>query len=111
MAKHCFNTAHLLRNLILVFAFLPNFACAETVKGGLSVSLTITTIPQPATTIAGRQFTSGAAEISVARAGFRNIQALGQAGQNYYFAGVRQGRLYEIAVSVVGGRIMRVTPA
>ncbi|MDE2444942.1 MAG: hypothetical protein KGO94_02110 [Alphaproteobacteria bacterium] len=98
----------MLRNLLLVLVFLPTLACAETSSSGVSVSLTITNIPQPAFSISGRHFTAGAAEITVQRAGFRNIQSLGQAGQNYFFAGQRQGRLYEVAVSITGGRITRV---
>ncbi len=99
----------MLRILSVAIMLFPCFAFAETITSNVNVAVTITTIPQAPVRFYGSRFTQGAASISVSRAGFSNIQSLGQAGSNYYFSGVRQGRLYEVAVSISGGRIMRVT--
>ena len=87
---------------------MPIAAQAASTSGSVDVSVTITNLPQPAVRFYGSRFTQGAAQISVSQAGFRDIQALGQSGRNYYFSGVRQGRLYEIAVAVANGRIISV---
>ena len=98
----------MLRILLIASVLVPISAQAASTSGGLDVSVTITNLPQPIVRFDGSRFTQGAAAISVDRAGFRNVQALGQSGRNYYFSGVRQGRLYEIAVAVSNGRIVSV---
>jgi hypothetical protein len=82
---------------------------AASSSSNLNVDVTITNIPQAPVRFYGSRFTQGAASISVSRAGFSNIQSLGQEGANSYFSGVRQGKLYEVTVSISGGRIIRVT--
>jgi hypothetical protein len=99
----------LLRILVLASLLISGPAFAEETSANVNVAVTITNIPQAPVRFYGSRFTQGAASISVSRAGFSNIQSLGQAGRNYYFAAVRHGRLYEVAVSIKGGRIMRVT--
>jgi hypothetical protein len=98
-----------LRNLLLASLFISGSAYAASTSSNVNVAVTITNIPQAPVRFYGSRFTQGAASISVSRAGFSNIQSLGQAGRNYYFSAVRQGRLYEVAVSVSNGRIIRVT--
>jgi hypothetical protein len=99
----------LLRILVLASLLISGPALADETSANVNVAVTITNIPQAPVRFYGSRFTQGAASISVSRAGFSNIQALGRAGRNYYFSGVRQGRLYEVAVSVSNGRIIRVT--
>ena len=99
----------MLRILSVAIMLLPQLAFADTISNKLNVSVTITRLPQPIIRFSGSRFTQGAASISVTRAGFRDIQPLGLSGVNYYFSGVREGRLYEIAVAAKNGRIMRVT--
>jgi hypothetical protein len=98
-----------LRILLLTSLLISEPAFAASTSGKVNVAVTITRIPQAPVRFYGSRFTQGAASISVSRAGFSNIQPLGQAGTIYYFSGVRRGRLYEVAVSVSNGRIMQVT--
>jgi len=99
----------MLRVLLVATMLIPQLAFADTSSGTVNASVTITNIPQPIVRLNGSRFTQGAASITVSRAGFNDIQSLGQAGPNYYFSGVRNGRLYEIAVAQANGRIMSVT--
>ncbi len=99
----------MLRILLLFVLLVPQLALADTSSSGVHVAVTIIRQALPQQRLSTSTYTQGAAEITVIRAGFRNIQPLGKAGVNYYFSGVRQGRLYEIAVAVSSGRIMRVT--
>lgn len=99
----------MLRILTIIALLFPISAQAESASGSLNVAVTITRLPQAPIRVSGSRFTQGAASISVSNAGFRDIQPLGQAGANYYFSGVRQGRLYEIAVGVADGRLIRAT--
>lgn len=99
----------MLRILVLALLLLPTGVQAASNLGSMDVAVTITRLPQAPVRFSGSRFTQGAATISVSNAGFRDVQPLGQAGANYYFSGVRQGRLYEIAVAVANGRIIRVT--
>jgi hypothetical protein len=98
----------MLRLLLVVIMLFPHLAFADTISANISVSVTITRVPQPVGNFSGRRFTQGAASISVSRAGFHNIQPLGLSGVNYYFSAVRAGRLYEIAVAAQNGRILSV---
>ena len=98
-----------MRIFLTLLLLIPSLAYADTSTADVNVSVTIVSIPQPLQEFYGSRFTQGAATISVSRAGFSKIQPLGRAGRNYYFYGVRQGRLFEIAVAVANGRIMQVT--
>jgi hypothetical protein len=99
----------MLRMLSVAIILSPCFAFANSTSSNVNVTVNITKIPQAPVRFYGSRFTLGAASISVSRAGFSKVQPLGRSGRNYYFSAVRQGRLYEVAVSISGGRIMRVT--
>ncbi len=99
----------MLRIFVLASLLISGPAFADETSANVNVAVTITNLPQPPIRFYGSRFTQGAASISVSRAGFSKIQSLGQAGRNYYFSAVRQGRLYEVAVSVSNGRIMRIS--
>ena len=98
----------MLRILSVVVVLIPQLAFADTISGQVNASVTITRISQPIVRFSGSRFTQGAASLSVTQSGFRDVQSLGMSGVTYYFSGVRQGRLYEIAVAAENGHILSV---
>jgi|GEM_PF-7003459 len=58
-----------------------------------------------------KRYTSGAAAVSVRRAGFGMLSSAQQVGAVYWFTASRSGVLYRIAVSVRDGTVVRIDPA
>ena len=58
-----------------------------------------------------KRYTWGAATISLKSAGFADMRRISRSGRLYWFAAVRDGRAYRVAVSIATGAVVKVIPA
>jgi hypothetical protein len=92
----------------VILHLMMTVATAGQSSAGFKVGLTIGGAARasvPSTT-----YTWGAAAISVAEAGFDNLQRAEKTNSLYWFTGDRDGSSFRIAVSITSGAVIEVIP-
>jgi len=96
--------------------FLASAAMAGQTSASFAVGIVIggpqtRSAAAPPTQSQSKRYTWGAAAISLKTAGFADMRRISRSGRLYWFAAVRDGRAYRIAVSVTTGAVVKVIPA
>ena len=103
----------------MIFGVIATLAADEAVagqtSGGFTVGITITgkkvQAASQAAPLPARQYTWGAAAVSLARAGFADPRRIEASETLYWFTAKRDGGRYRVAVSIASGEIVKVIPA
>ena len=94
----------------LAAAILTGPASAGQTSGRFTVGITITGKKLKPPPLPVRQYTWGAAAVTLARAGFADPQRLEASETLYWFTAARDGEHYRVAVSIASGEIVKVIP-
>ena len=85
-----------------------SFAVGIVIGGPQTKSAAAAAAPAPSQ---AKRYTWGAATISLKSAGFADMRRISRSGRLYWFAAVRDGRAYRVAVSIATGAVVKVIPA